>query len=224
MLGIRVIVPKKWQEAVLSELHATHPGIQRMRSLARSHVWWPGLEGDIDRVVKSCKACQEVKQPPAIAPLHPWVWPGRPWTRIHVDFAGPFLGSSYLVVVDAYSKWPEVWQMSNTTSAKIIEVLRHLFATCGIPEQLVSDNGPQFVSDDFAMFLKQNRVKHIKCAPYHPSSNGLAERFVRTFKEAMRAGEKDGLTVLHRLENFLLMYRVAPHATTGVSPSTLFLG
>jgi len=140
MLGIRVVVPKKLQESVLKELHSTHPGIQHMRSLERSHVWWPGLEKDIDQVVKSCRACHVVKQPPAVAPLHPWVWPSRPWTRIHVDFEGPFLGKSFLIVVDAYSKWPEVWQMSSTTATKTIEVLRHMFVTYGLPKQLVSDN------------------------------------------------------------------------------------
>lgn len=141
-----------------------------------------------------------------------------------MDFAGPFLGSTYLIAVDAHSKWPEVQEMKSTTAAKTIEVLRHLFARFGLPEQLVSDNGPQFIAEEFAAFLKQNGVKHVKCAPYHPSSNGLAERFVRTFKEAMKAGERDGLPLTHRLENFLLLYRATPHATTGVAPSSLFLG
>jgi hypothetical protein len=141
-----------------------------------------------------------------------------------VDFAGPFLGSTYLIVVDAHSKWPEILEMKSTTAAKTIEVLRHLFAGYDLPEQLVSDNGPQFVAEEFATFLKLNHVKHITCAPYHPTSNGLAERMVRTFKEAMRAGERDCLSLQHRLENFLLMYRSTPHATTGLAPCSLFLG
>ena len=211
MLGIRVIVPQKLQDTVLQELHSSHPGIQRMKNLARSHVWWPGMDHDIENIAKSCTACQQVKQAPAVAPLHPWIWPSRPWQRIHVDFAGPFRGSTYLIVVDAHSKWPEVQEMKSTTAAKTIETLRHLFARYELPEPLVSDNGPQFVAEEFATFLKQNGVKHIKCAPYHPSSNGLAERFVRTFKEAMRAGEQDGLPMHHRMENFLLHYRATPH-------------
>ena len=113
--------------------------------------------------------------------------------------------------MDAHSKWPEVQEMKSTTAAKTIEILRHLFARYGLPEQLVD------------MFMKQNAVKHIKSSPYHPSSNGLAERFVRTFKEAMRAGERDGIPLHHGIENFLLTYRTTPHATTGVSPCSLFL-
>ena len=224
MLGIRVVIPQKLQNSVLQELHNSHPGMQRMKSLARSHVWWPGLDRDIETMVKACTPCQQVKQAPAVAPLHPWIWPSRPWTRVHVDFAGPVFGSSFLIVVDAHSKWPEVQEMKSTTAAKTIEVLRQMFARYGLPEQLVSDNGPQFIAEEFATFLKQNAVKHIKCAPYHPSSNGLAERFVRTFKEAMRTGDRDNTPLHHRIESFLLTYRATPHATTGVSPCSLFLG
>ena len=222
--GIRVVVPHKLREKVLEELHISHPGIQRMKLLARSHVWWPHIDQDIQEMVKGCCACQEVKQAPPVAPLHPWIWPSQPWKRIHVDFAGPFMGGSYLIVVDAHSKWPEVHHMSTTTTTKTLQVLRSLFARYGIPEQLVSDNGPQFVSEEFETFMKQNGVKHIKCSPYHPSSNGQAERFVRTFKQAVQAGEREGKPLDQRLENFLIMYRVTPHATTGETPCKLFLG
>ena len=81
--------------------------------------------------------------------MHPWIWPSRPWQRVHVDFAGP----TYLIAVDAHSKWPEVQEMKSTTAAKTIEVLRHLFARFGLPKQLVSDNGPQFVAEEFAEVL-----------------------------------------------------------------------
>jgi len=91
-------------------------------------------------------------------------------------------------------------------------------------QKIVSDNRPQFVSGEFGQFMKQNGVKHIKCSPYHPSSNGQAERFVCTFKQAILAGEREGAPLDQRLQNFLLMYRVTPHATTGVSPGKLFLG
>jgi len=77
--------------------------------------------------------------------------------------------------------------MYSITAQKTITELRKLFAACGLSEQLVSDNGPQFVSDEFATFMKMNGIKHICCAPYHPSSNGAAERFVQTFKKVMKA-------------------------------------
>ena len=222
--GMRVLIPKPLQGHMLEELHQDHPGVARMKALARSHVWWPGLDRDLESLAKSCVACQSVNQAPPVAPLRPWVWPTKPWERIHIDFAGPFQGKMYLIAVDAHSKWPEVYEMAQTTATKTITVLRHLFSTYGLPEQVVSDNGPQFTSEEFATFMKANGIKHVRVAPYHPASNGLAERFVRTFKQAMRTGKHDGLTPSHRLENFLLTYRSTPHATTGETPCSLFLG
>ena len=113
--------------------------------------------------------------------------------------------------------------MPTTTSTATIHELRRLFASYGLPEQPVSDNGPQFESDEFQVFLKSNRVKHIRGAPYHPSSNGLAERFVRTFQRALRAAEYTRLTFHQQLMNFLLSYRTTPHTITGATPASLFL-
>ena len=221
--GIRVLVPTKLRTKLLDELHQGHPGISKMKAVSRSYFWWPGLDKDIEELGKSCKSCQSVKNSPPTAPLYPWSWPSKPWERIHVDFAGPFQGSTFLIVVDAYSKWPEVFRMSSTTADKTIEVLRHLFAAQGLPEQLVSDNGPQFVSEEFAAFMRGNGIRHIRTAPYHPSSNGLAERFVQSFKQALKASQNDGRSLQHRLSTFLLTYRSSPHATTGVPPCTLLL-
>ena len=221
--GIRVIIPQKLRGDILKELHQNHPGVTRMKALARSYLWWPKLDKHLEDMVKSCTSCQSVKEAPPVAPLHPWIWPTKPWERIHVDFAGPYQNKMFLIVVDAHSKWPEVIQMSSTSAEQTVVVMRQLFATYGLPLQLVSDNGPQFTAVQFQHFLKGNGVKHIRCTPYHPSSNGLAERFVRTFKQAMKAGEGDGLPLLHRLQNFLLSYRATPHATTNKSPSSLFL-
>ena len=194
-----------------------------MKSIARSYFWWPKLDSEIEDMAKSCTSCQGVKQAPARAPLHPWIWPTTPWQRIHVDFAGPFLGKTFFIVIDAHSKWPEVIEMSSTTSTQTIEALRKLFASYGFPEQLVSDNGPQFTSEEFKSFMKANGIKHIRCSPYHPSSNGAAERFVQTFKQAMKTTQTSSLTISHRLANFLFSYRSTPHASTNVPPSLLFL-
>ena len=113
--------------------------------------------------------------------------------------------------------------MKSTTATATIQELRRLFSSYGLPEQLVSDNGPQFVSAEFATFLKENGVKHIRCAPYHPSSNGAVERFIQTFKRSMKAGENHGPPFHKPLMNFLLTYRYTPHATTNTAPCELFL-
>ena len=112
---------------------------------------------------------------------------------------------------------------AGTTVNKMIEILRHVFAMYGLPEQLVSDNGPQFTSEEFAIFMKLNGVKHTRSAPYHPSTNGLAERFIQSMKQGLKASLSSGLSLSHRLSNFLLTYRSTIHSTTGVSPCSLFL-
>ncbi|KAI2646044.1 hypothetical protein H4Q32_028458 [Labeo rohita] len=195
-----VIIPPNLRTRVLEELYVGHLGVVKMKSLARSFVWWPGIDQQIEQLAMHCSGCQHVPKMPKAAPLHAWEWPALPWQRIHVDFAGPFMGTTFLIVVDACTKWPEVFSMTSTTASQTVTVLRELFARTGVPEQLVSDNGPQFVSAEFQVFLKNNGIKHVTSAPYHPATNGLAERFVQSLKNAL------------------------PHATTNRTPAMLFLG
>ena len=224
MWGNRVVIPSKLRSRIKEELHRSHPGMSRMKALARSYLWWLGLDKELERCAQECLSCQAVRNSPAAAPLHPWLWPSRPWKRIHVDFAGPFMGKMFLIAVDAHSKWPEVRIMPSTTASNTIAELRQLIAAHGLPQQLVSDNGPQFSSEEFAAFCKGNGVKHIRCAPYHPASNGIAERFVQILKRAMKAGAADTAQPLsQRLANFLFAYRCTPHATTNEAPCQLFL-
>ena len=153
-----------------------------MKSVAQSYVWWPGIDRDLESLAKSCPKCQSMRSTPAVAPLHPWLWPTQPWDRIHVDFTGPCQGRMLLVVTDAHSKWPEVFEMKSTTTSATIRVLRSLFARYGLPHQLVSDSGPQFTAAEFSKFLSGYGIKHACSSPYHPSSNSAAERLVRTLK------------------------------------------
>ena len=222
--GRKVIIPEKLQDKVLEELHTAHPGVVRMKSIARIHVWWPGIDKKIEEVVKSCLPCQSIRNKPPLTSLHLWNWPSQPWRRLHLDFLGPFLGATFLIVVDAYSKWLEVIPMSSTTAERTITELRKLFATHGLPTQVVTDNGAQFTSQEFGEFLKLNGIQHYKSAPYHPATNGEAERYVQTFKQAMRAAKGDSGTLSTKLMRFLLSYRTTPNATTGVSPAELLFG
>ena len=222
--GMRVVIPSKLQERVLDQLHDSHLGIVKMKALARSYVWWPNINRQLEEVAKTCSGCQQNQKMPTKVPLHPWEWAISPWQRIHIDYAGPFQDSMFLVVVDAHGKWPEVIPMKSTNSSKTIEVLRNLFARFGIPEQLVSDNGPQFVSEEFQAFVKCNGIKHITSAPYHPATNGLAERTVQTVKQALRSMKGSRKPVEEKLAKFLIAYRNTPHSTTGESPAQLMLG
>ena len=174
------------REAVLQELHEGHPGMTKIKELACMHVWWPGMERDIETTVRTCAECQTVRAAPPVAPLHPWKWPTRPWARLHLDYAGPFLGKMFLVLIDAHSKWIEAICTPSATSDVVIQELRTLFAQFGLPETIVTDNGSCFVSEEFETFLKENGDMHIMSAPYHSATNGLAERAVQVLKQGLK--------------------------------------
>lgn len=220
--GNRVIIPNIGQPEVLQELHEAHPGATRMKRLARMFVWWPAIDQDIEEKVKSCAECQFQRPTPPLAPLSPWQWPSRPWSRVHIDFLGPFMGHMFLLLIDAHSKWIEVHPMASITATATIQCLRNIFAQLGLPEKIVSDNGPTFVSAEFKNFLQRNGVKHSTTSPYHPSSNGLAERAVQTFKNGLKK-MKDG-TLQTKISRFLFFYRTTPQSTTGMSPAELLFG
>ncbi|XP_065192451.1 uncharacterized protein K02A2.6-like [Sycon ciliatum] len=189
----------------------------RMKSLVRSFVWWPGIDADIETTGKVCAGCQAHQAAPPKSPLHPCEWPSKPRQCLHIDFAGPFQGHMWLIVVDAHSKWPEVLPMNSTTAPVTVRCLREVFAQHGLPDQIVSDNGPQFTSDEFRRFTEANGITQTFSAPYHPSTNGLAERFVHTMKQALKS--HSDTAPLEFLPRFLLSYRTTPHATTNATKS-----
>ena len=222
MWGNRVIVPKPAQQAVLRELHEGHPGMSRMKALARMFVWWPGINQDVEKSVRLCRECQESSPSPPTAPLSPWKWPSRPWARLHLDFAGPLHGKFILVTIDAHSKWIEAVPTASTSSNTVIEHLRTFFAQFGIPESIVTDNGTCFVSEEFKSFLKSNGIRHTTSAPYHPASNGLVERAVQIMKKGLRKVKLGSMNT--RLAKVLFSYRITPQGTTGLTPAELLLG
>ena len=216
--GYRIIVPPKLRQSLKSELHAGHVGASRMKELARSYMWWPGLDRELESLVRNCPQCLERRHMPTKAELHPWEWPSHPWHRLHLDFAGPVKNKYFLVLVDAHSKWVEIFPCSGPTAAETIRNLRKCFSQFGLPVSIVTDNGPCFVSSEFQEFVRNNGIRHSTTAVYKPSTNGLAERAIQSFKEAQ---VKTALPWETFLDNFLLKYRSTPHATTGVSPAEL---
>ena len=220
--GSRVLIPPQGRCKVLAELHDTHPGASKMKSLARSYVWWPNLNSEIDQLVKACTVCQQTRPAPPTAPLHPWEWPSKPWSRLHLDFAGPYMGHMFLVIVDAHSKWMDVHLMSSITSSRTIEKLSQVFAVHGLPQKVVTDNGTSFTSTEFQEFMSTNGIKHVTSAPYHPSSNGLAERAVQSFKLGLK--KTPGKSIQDCLSQYLFRYRITPHSTTGIAPAELLMG
>ncbi|XP_058024066.1 uncharacterized protein K02A2.6-like [Ahaetulla prasina] len=220
--GDRVVVPEKLRKKVLELLHEGHPGIVRMKGLARSYVWWPLMDMEISDRVGKCQACQETRPLPPTAPIREWEKPQGPWSRIHIDFAGPFHGQTFLVVVDAFSKWLEIILMKSMTAEAVISVLRHLFVTHGLPDTLVSDNGPQFTVTLFERYLAEEGIRHVLSAPFHPATNGLAERFVRSAKEALSRIRPGDWQL--KIDTFLAVQHRTPCVATGRSPAELLMG
>ena len=220
--GSRVVIPLPGRQRIIDELHAGHPGISRMKSLARSYVWWPGMDAELESKVKSCQQCQQNQKSPPAVPMQAWKWPAQPWSRIHIDCAVPIQGKMFLVVVDAHPKWIEVNIVNSATSVVTIQKLRSMFSTHGLPRVVVSDNGSVFTSSEFQQFMVKNGIHHIRTAPYHPASNGLVERAVQTVKEGLRKLSSGCLET--NLSQFLFQYRLTPHTTTGQSPAQLLLG
>ncbi|KAJ8333797.1 hypothetical protein SKAU_G00411160 [Synaphobranchus kaupii] len=140
-----------------------------------------------------------------------------------VDFAGPFQNNMFMIVVDVHTKWLEVFRMSQITAQATITRLRRMFASFGLPEQIVTDNATTFTSEEFQTFVKQNGILHTTSAPGHPATNGLAERYVQTFKAGMKKLANTNMNIEDKISLFLLQYRSTPNCTTGQSPADLFL-
>ena len=222
MWGYRVVIPSKLRDKMLRELHNEHVGSTRMKELARSYFWWPNLDLDIEAIVRCCDVCLTTRNAPPHAQLHPWEWPRVPWHRIHADYAGPIDGTYFLVIVDAHSKWPEIFATNSVSSTVTIKALRTCFARFGLPVTLCTDNGSCFTSAEFASFMSQNGIRHVTSSVHKPSTNGLAESMVKTFKNAYKVAT--GKDVQRKLDQFLFKYRITPHSTTGVPPVKLMFG
>ena len=166
--GMRVVVPPSLMPQLLKELHETHPGIVKMKGLARSYLWWHKLDRDIEELVRECSTCQKQRNSPPSAPLHPWEWTTCPWSRLHIDYAGPYQGKMFLIVIDSHTKWLEVFPVQAATSFHTTEKLRTLFATFGLPRSIVSDNGSFFTSQEFQDFLK---LMASKASKYHHTTH-----------------------------------------------------
>ena len=216
----RVVVPESLRELLLNDLHYEHSGAVRMKRLARRYVWWPRIDKEIEETATQCQDCQEQARMPA-KEYASWSWPTGPWQRIHIDFAGPFMGKMFLVIVDAYSRFLEIVPMDRATSTGTIAAMQRVLGIFGLPSHVVSDNGAQFTSEEFKRFLKANGILHTCTAPGHPATNGLAERYVGYFKSKLRAmGSQGNLqTTLYR---FLFSHRTTPLAN-GKTPAELLL-
>eukprot|EP00063_Salmo_salar_P068290 XP_014043125.1 PREDICTED: uncharacterized protein K02A2.6-like [Salmo salar] len=196
--------------------HEGHLGIVKVKQRCRDLVWWPGIDHDIEALVRDCAACllSGKTGQSALPPLQPLAWPSRPWEHIQLDICGEIHGHAvphhqrFLVVVyDLHSKWPEVVPVGTVTAQAILDILDSLFTRWGLPLTLTTDNGPQLISAEFSSYLSNKGIKHIRTAYYNPQANGGVERFNQTLKNGIRAHLVQGCTFQTALNQTLMHYR-----------------
>ena len=210
LCGQRIVVPATLRLQVLGQLHTGHQGITKCRQRAKQSVWWPGLSVQLAEFVRSCSTCARAQAQHA-EPLLPSDIPSLPWQRVALDFFD-FKSHTYLVAVDYYSCYIELALMSSLTTSQTILHLSSIFARHGIPDELFSDNGPQFASWEFRDFVRGQHIKHTTSSPHYPQANGMAERAVQTVKRLLRSSSDPYAA--------LLAYRTTP-LESGYSPAQL---
>ena len=207
-------MPKSLQKQTLEKIYHGHQGIQKCRSRASTAVWWPLMSSLINTMVKSCVECSKhvrVNCEPIIStPL-----PEYPWQVVGSDLFY-HKGITYLLMVDYFSRYPEISKLPTTTSQGVIDTLRLLFARHRVPEILRSDNGPQYMSQEMTKFSVDYGFQQITSSPHYPKSNGLAEKTVQTIKTMLEKSTDPFLA--------LLSYRATPLQWCRLSPSDLLMG
>ena len=181
---------------------------------ARTAVWWPGLSQQIADLIKKCPECTR-DSPPHKEPLIPTPLPDYPWQKVAADL---FIlkGDTHIVVTDYFSRYPEIVKLKSTTTQSVVTALKSVFSRHGIPETVVSDNGPQFSSQEFSDFASNYQFAHVTSSPHYPASNGQAERAVKTAKQLLKNADDPFVA--------LLSYRATPLPWCGKSTAELLMG
>ena len=219
--GTRIVIPSSLQQRAIDIAHETHLGIEKTKSLIREKIWFPQVDNRIRDTIEHCITCQAAGHMNPPEPLRMTEMPELPWRTIHIDFYGPLPTSEYLLVaVDRYSRFPEV-EIVHSTRYTVIPKLDKVFSVHGIPDTIISDNGPPFNGDDYARYLKTLGIQAKFSTPYWPQGNATVERFMQPLGKALKTATLEGRPWKQELNRFLLQYRTTPHCTTGVPPSEL---
>ena len=219
MKGPRIVIPTVQRERTLGNLHVGHQGITAMQQMAKTTVYWPGIDADIEDWVQRCTACLSTKPNQKREPLLPHKVPDAPWQKIGADFFD-FEGQKFLLVIDYFSKFIFVERVSTTTAKSTINKFSNIFATEGAPQQLMTDNGPPFNSGEFSRFCQEWNLEHRTSSPNYPQSDGQAERAVQTVKQRMARCKQDG----QDFKQALLQMRTTPISKDLPSPFEILHG
>nr|XP_054591203.1 uncharacterized protein K02A2.6-like [Nothobranchius furzeri] len=218
MCGNKIMIPQNFRNVILEKLHIAHQGVQRTKSKARKVLYWPGMGRDIQNMVEKCSQCQQMQPKQQVEPLVPHSIPELPWMKLGADIF-ELHGQSYSLLVDYLTKYPEVLNLSDKTACTIIQRMKSVFARHGIPKEIVSDHVP-FASYEMKSFATKWEIKLTFSSPGFPSSNGMAERAIKTVKHALKKALQTG-TDPHLV---LLSLRNTPITGLNMSPAQMLMG
>jgi len=226
----RLVPPDSLRQRVLELGHEGHQGSTRTKQRLRDKFWWPAMDSQVNIFLRDCSVCarhdEHVK--PCRPPLMPIPLPEGPWQRVMIDIIGPMPGPVHerygIVLVDLYSRWPEVALCQDVTTAVVIEFLTAVFSRESICEEIISDNGPQFRSAEMRRFLESQGVKQTFSSTYTPTTCGMVERLNRTIKGAIQTAKLSKLPTAKYVRDFLVQYRTTVHPATGKTPFRLMRG
>ena len=171
-----------------ARIHEGHLGIEKCKARARETMFWPDINSEITEMVQRCGACIATRVYQQKEPLISHEIPAKQWQKVGTDLFH-FKNNDYPVIVDYFSNFPEIALLKSTTSSSIITHMKSIFARHGIPETVISDNGPQFASKEFAEFASTWEFCHITSSPRYPKANGMAERTVQTIKKLLEKSD-----------------------------------
>ena len=163
--GPSLVIPAILRESYLQHLHEGHLSAKKVKSNAKQHMFWPGMDADITDYTRQCQVCIK-RSRPAREPLQPHDIPDGPWQKLGMDFFD-FQGKFYILVCDYFSKFPFMYQCK-TSWGCLSDHLIDLFANEGYPREIISDNGSPFNSQDFATFLSSHGIRHTTSSPHYP--------------------------------------------------------
>ena len=179
-MGPRIVIPSCLWEEYLQRLYQGHLSATKVQQNAHQHLYWPGLDADIADYTRRCQECIHRSQPPK-EPLQAHDVPQEPWERIAMDYFY-MNGRLYILICDYFSKFPFLFQVKTTSFANLKDHLEELFSVEGIPNEIMSDNGPPFNGKEFSSYLTGLGIRHTTSLPNYPRSNGFIERQIQTVK------------------------------------------
>ncbi|KAA0714109.1 Retrovirus-related Pol polyprotein from transposon opus [Triplophysa tibetana] len=215
----KLIIPSRMRKEMLDKIHESHLGMVKSKERARDIIYWPGMSVEIEKMISQCATCNTHRNSHAKEPLIPHALPERPWAKVGTDLF-QHNGSEYLMCVDYYSKFPEIAKLNDTTSKSVILALKSMFSRHGIADVVISDNGPQYASQEFKRFAENWEFEHKTSSPRYAQSNGQAERMIQTIKRMpTKSQSENGDPYIALLE-----YRNTPLDGIGMSPAQLLMG